>query len=117
MTDGREGPDFISRLRRVNRRDHAIERYLKLAEAAGARIGIHSDLLSRVRSASAFDEYPPFILCIRSRGNSKRYQRGIEETACLRPHPVVVVGLPSETSIPRELRGTYQSNHVIAVIV
>src|SRR5947209_1154371 len=40
MSDGREGSRwFYHRVAKVNRREHAIERYLKLAEAAGAKIG------------------------------------------------------------------------------
>src|SRR5205085_4714084 len=40
MSDGREGSRFFyDRVVKVKRREHAIERYLKLAEAAGANIG------------------------------------------------------------------------------
>src|SRR5947207_10710518 len=40
MSDGREGSRlFYHKVAKVNRREHAIERYLKLAEAAGANIG------------------------------------------------------------------------------
>src|SRR5205085_11250417 len=40
MSDGREGSRlFYHKSVKVNRRDHAIERYLKLAEAAGAKVG------------------------------------------------------------------------------
>ena len=64
MSDGREGSRFFyHRKAKVNRREHAIERYLKLAECAGAKIGDTlrcplptGDTLPR------FDEYPPFIL-------------------------------------------------------
>ena len=40
MSDGREGSRFFySKTAKVNKREHAVERYLKLAELAGARIG------------------------------------------------------------------------------
>src|SRR5690349_10478500 len=40
MSDGREGSRFFySKTAKVNRKDHAVERYLKLAEMAGAKIG------------------------------------------------------------------------------
>jgi heptosyltransferase-1 len=74
MSDGREGSRFFySRTAKVNRREHAVERYLKLAEMAGAQIGDAlrcplptGDPLPR------FDEFPPFILLHPfARGNGK----------------------------------------------
>ena len=64
MSDGREGSRlFYHRVAKVNRREHAVERYLKLAECAGARIG--QALRCPIPSGDPlprFDEYPPFIL-------------------------------------------------------
>jgi len=40
MSDGREGSRFFyHRVAKVNRREHAVERYVKLAELAGGQIG------------------------------------------------------------------------------
>ena len=97
MSDGREGSRFFyTRTARVNKREHAVERYLKLAELAGARIGDAlrcplptGDPLPR------FDEYPPFILLHPfARGNGKSLtNRMIEEIcAAFAPTRVVVVG-------------------------
>jgi len=64
MSDARGGSRwFYDRIAKVNRRGHAVNRYLKLAECAGATIGEWlrcplptGDPLPR------FDEYPPFVL-------------------------------------------------------
>ncbi|MFL6515878.1 MAG: glycosyltransferase family 9 protein [Chthoniobacterales bacterium] len=97
MSDGREGSRlFYQSTAKVNRRDHAIERYLKLAEAAGARIG--DALRSPIPSGDPlprFDEYPPFILLHPfSRGNSKSLSNAVIEEICraFAPTRVVVVG-------------------------
>src|SRR5207244_9789277 len=66
MSDGREGSRFFyKRTAKVNRREHAVERYLKLDELAGAQIGDAlrcplptGDPLPR------FDEDPPLILLL-----------------------------------------------------
>jgi heptosyltransferase-1 len=64
MSDGREGSRlFYHRVAKVNGRAHAVERYLKLAELAGAKIG--DALRCPIPSGDPlprFDEYPPFIL-------------------------------------------------------
>jgi heptosyltransferase-1 len=97
MSDAREGARwFYHRAAKVNRRDHAVERYLKLAECAGAAIGDQlrcpfptGDPLPR------FEEYPPFILLHPfARGDGKSLSNAVIKEFCeaLRPTRVVVVG-------------------------
>ncbi len=97
MSDGREGSRFFyKRTAKVNRREHAVERYLKLAELAGAKIGDAlrcplptGDPLPR------FDEYPPFILLHPfARGSGKSLTNRVIEEICaaFAPTRVVVVG-------------------------
>src|SRR5437660_8432258 len=97
MSDGREGSRFFySRTAKVNRREHAVERYLKLAELTGAQIGDAlrcplptGDTLPR------FVEYPRFILLHPfARGNGKSLTNRVIEEICLAfaPTRVVVVG-------------------------
>lgn len=97
LSDAREGARFFyKKIARVDRRSHAVERYLKLAEATGAIITLplrfplpSGDHLPR------FDEHPPFILLhpfARGRGKSMS-DRAVEEFCrnCA-PTRVVVVG-------------------------
>jgi heptosyltransferase-1 len=97
MSDAREGSRlFYSRVAKVNRREHALERYLKLAELAGAKVGEAlrcplptGDTLPR------FDEYPPFILLHPfARGQKKSLSNSVIEKFCraFAPTRVVVVG-------------------------
>jgi ADP-heptose:LPS heptosyltransferase len=97
MSDGREGSRFFySKTAKVNKHEHAVERYLKLAELAGARIGEAlrcplptGDPLPR------FDEYPPFILLHPfARGSGKSLTNKLIEEICVAfaPTRVVVVG-------------------------
>jgi len=97
MSDGREGSRFFySKTAKVNKHEHAVERYLKLAELAGATIGNAlrcplptGDPLPR------FDEYPPFILLHPfARGNGKSLTNNVIEEICVAfaPTRVVVVG-------------------------
>lgn len=97
MNDGREGSRFFySKTAKVNKREHAVERYLKLAELAGAKIGEAlrcplptGDPLPR------FDEYPPFILLHPfARGSGKSLTNKLIEEICIAfsPTRVVVVG-------------------------
>ncbi len=97
MSDGREGSRFFyDEVARVDRRAHAVERYLKLAELVGApepellRCPLPSgDALPR------FDEYPPFILLHPyARGRRKSISTAVIEEFChaFRPTRVVVVG-------------------------
>ena len=107
MSDGREGSRwFYHRTAKVNRRQHAIERYLKLAELAGAPVGEAlrcpiptGDPLPR------FDEYPPFILLHPfARGRSKSLSTAVIEEICsaFAPTRVVVVGKSTRRISPPE---------------
>jgi heptosyltransferase-1 len=97
MSDGREGSRFFyNRIAKVNRREHAVERYLKLAEIAGAKIGDAlrcplptGDPLPR------FDEYPPFILLHPfARGDGKSLSNKVISEICraFAPTRIVIVG-------------------------
>ena len=97
MSDAREGSRFFyDRVAKVDRRAHAIERYIKLAECAGATVGESlrcpiptGDRLPR------FDEYPPFILLHPfARGAGKSLSNTVIEEFCraLAPTRIVVVG-------------------------
>jgi len=97
MTDGREGSRLLyNRSAKVNRREHAVERYLKLAELAGAKIG--EALRCPLPTGDAlprFDEYPAFILLHPfARGDGKSLSNGVIEAICraFAPTRVVVVG-------------------------
>ena len=107
MSDGREGSRLLYHSSaKVNRREHAIERYLKLAEAAGARIG--DALRSPIPTGDPlprFDDYPPFILLHPySRGNSKSLSNAVIEEICraFAPTRVVVVGRSQRKIDPPE---------------
>ena len=97
LSDAREGSRFFYKtIARVDRRSHAVERYLKLAESTGATVHLplrfplpSGDLLPR------FDAYPPFLLLhpfARGRGKSLT-DRAVEAfcRACA-PTRVVIVG-------------------------
>jgi len=97
MSDAREGSRwFYDRIAKVNRRGHALNRYLKLAECAGATISEwlrcpipSGDPLPR------FEEYPPFVLLHPfARGDGKSLSNTVIEEFCraLAPTRVVVVG-------------------------
>ncbi|HME88367.1 MAG TPA: glycosyltransferase family 9 protein [Chthoniobacterales bacterium] len=97
MSDGREGSRFFyHHTAKVNKREHAVERYLKLAELAGARIG--NDLRCPLPTGDTlprFDEYPPFILLHPfARGRGKSLANKVIEEICtaFAPTRVVVVG-------------------------
>jgi heptosyltransferase-1 len=97
MSDGREGSRlFYNRTAKVNRRGHAVERYLKLAEVAGAKVG--EALRCPLPTGDAlprFDEYPPFILLHPfARGDGKSLSNRVIEEICraFAPTRVVVVG-------------------------
>lgn len=97
MSDAREGSRWVyDRVAKVNRRGHAVDRYLKLAECAGAAMGEGlrwpiptGDTLPR------FDEYPPFILLHPfARGSGKSLSSAVIDEFCraLAPTRIVVVG-------------------------
>jgi heptosyltransferase-1 len=97
MSDAREGSRwFYNRVAEVDRRAHAIERYIKLAELAGATVGDSlrypiptGDPLPR------FNEHPPFILLHPfARGPAKSLSTAVIEEFCraFSPTRVVVAG-------------------------
>ena len=100
MSDGREGSRFFyHRVAKVDRRAHAVERYLKLAETFGAPI--NQPLRFPLPTGDAlprFDTYPPFILLHPfARGAWKSLSRTVIEKFCqdLAPIRVVLVGKTS----------------------
>lgn len=97
LSDGREGSRlFYHHVAKVNRHEHAVERYLKLAEATGANVG--GALRCPVPTGDPlprFDEHPPFILLHPfARGRSKSLSNEVIEAFCygFAPARVVVVG-------------------------
>lgn len=134
MSDGREGSRFLyHRTAKVNRREHAVERYLKLAELAGAKIGDAlrcpiptGDPLPR------FEDYPPFIVLHPfSRGDGKSLPNKIIEAICIgfAPTRVVIIGksqrkidivencveLTNQTSLLQMIRLIRAASFVISV--
>lgn len=87
---------FYDSVARVNRRGHAVERYLKLAECVGATPG--ESLRCPVPSGDPlprFDAHPPFVLLHPfARGQDKSLSNAVIEEFCrsLAPTRVVVVG-------------------------
>jgi heptosyltransferase-1 len=97
LSDAREGSRWFYKKRaKVKRSQHAVERYLALAELAGAEIG--DALRCPIPSGDPlprFEEYPPFILLHPfARGESKSLSSGVIEEICsaFAPTRVVVVG-------------------------
>ena len=97
MSDAREGSRwFYDRVAKVDRRAHAIERYLRLAESAGATVG--ESLRCPIPTGDPlprFDEYPPFILLHPfARGSSKSLSNLVIQEFChaFAPTRVVIVG-------------------------
>jgi ADP-heptose:LPS heptosyltransferase len=87
---------FYDRVAQVNRREHAVERYLKLAECAGATVG--ESLRCSIPSGDPlprFDAHPSFILLHPfARGQDKSLSHTTIEEFCrsLAPTRVVLVG-------------------------
>ena len=97
LSDGREGSRFFYKtLARVDRRSHAVERYLKLVEATGATINFPLRFpLPTGDPLPRFDEYPPFVLLhpfARGRGKSLSDRTVEEFCRAWAPTRVVVVG-------------------------
>jgi ADP-heptose:LPS heptosyltransferase len=97
ISDGREGSRlFYHRVAKVDRRAHAVDRYLKLAEAFG--IAIPKQLrfpLPTGDSLPRFDADPPFVLLHPfARGAGKSLSNSVIENFCriLTPIRVVLVG-------------------------
>jgi ADP-heptose:LPS heptosyltransferase len=101
LSDGREGSRlFYHQVAKVNRREHAVERYLRLAELVGGKVG--EELRCPLPSGDPlprFDEYPPFILLHPfARGGGKSLSKSVIEEICraFAPTRVVVVGNSSQ---------------------
>ena len=97
MSDAREGSRwFYDRVAKIDRRAHAVERYLKLAECAGATVG--KSLRCPIPTGDPlprFDDYPPFILLHPfARGGGKSLSNAVIQEFCraLSPTRVVIVG-------------------------
>jgi heptosyltransferase-1 len=107
MSDGREGSRwFYHHVAKVDRHGHAVERYIKLAECAGATVGDSlrwpiptGDPLPR------FDDYPPFILLHPfARGGGKSLSNAVIQEFCraFSPTRVVTVGQSQHKIEPPE---------------
>jgi ADP-heptose:LPS heptosyltransferase len=87
---------FYNRIAQVDRRSHAVDRYLKLAECAGAPVG--DSLRCQIPSGDPlprFDAHPPFVLLHPfAHGQDKSLSNAVIEEFCqaLAPTRVVVVG-------------------------
>jgi heptosyltransferase I len=96
MSDGREGSRFFyMRTAKVDRRAHAVDRYLQLAEAFGAPIRELRFPLPSGDPLPRFDPFPPFVLLHPfSRGNRKSLRTSVVERFCeaFDPIRVVIVG-------------------------
>jgi len=97
MSDGREGSRlFYHRVAKVDRHAHAVERYLKLAEAFGATIKEPIRFpLPTGDELPRFDPYPPFmVLHPFARGARKSLSNDVIDAFCLAfaPTRVVLVG-------------------------
>lgn len=97
MSNAFVGTTWIyDRVTQVDRRSHAVERYLKLAESVGAPVG--ELLRSPIPSGDPlprFDVHPPFVLLHPfARGQEKSLSNAVIEELCraLAPTRVVVVG-------------------------
>jgi ADP-heptose:LPS heptosyltransferase len=105
MSDGREGSRLLyHRVAKVDRRAHAVERYLKLAEAFGATIEEPIRFpLPTGDELPRFDPYPPFIVLHPfARGARKSLSRDVIDDFCraLAPTRVVLVGKTSRRLNP-----------------
>jgi heptosyltransferase I len=106
MSDGREGSRlFYRHVAKVDRRAHAVDRYLKLAEAFG--VPVPEQLRFSLPTGDPlprFDPFPPFVLLHPfSRGARKSLRRSVVEEFCraFDPVRVVIVGKSSrEISVP-----------------
>ena len=107
LSDGREGSKFFyHHIARVQRGDHAVDRYLKLAELFGApaREPIRFPLPTG-DAPPRFDPYPPFVLLHPyARGSKKSLSASAIEQLCqaLDPERVIVVGKSARQFHPSE---------------
>ena len=94
MSDGREGSRlFYHHVAKVDRRAHAVDRYLKLAEAFGVPVPEQLRFpLPTGDPLPRFDPYPPFIVLHPfARGPGKSLSNSVIEQFCHRFDPVRVV--------------------------
>jgi heptosyltransferase I len=97
MSDGREGSRlFYHRVAKVDRRAHAVDRYLKLAESFGVPIPEQLRFpLPTGDPLPRFDPWPPFVLLHPfARGAGKSLKNSVVEKFCdaFDPVRVVIVG-------------------------
>jgi len=107
LSDGREGSRlFYDRVARVNRREHAVERYLKLAALFGATVTEPIRFpIPTGDPPPRFDPYPPFIVLhpyARGRGKSLTPTVVEEFARALSPVRLVIVGKSSARINPPE---------------
>jgi heptosyltransferase I len=107
MSDGREGSRFFyDEIAPVDRKEHAVDRYLKLAQLAGA--GSTEPLqfpLPTGDPLQRFDPFPPFVvLHPHARGRRKSMTRSVVTEFCraFAPARVVVVGKSRGRFLPPE---------------
>jgi heptosyltransferase-1 len=93
MSDGREGSRlFYKQIAKVDRRAHAVDRYLKLAETFGAPINQLRFPLPTGDPLPRFDPFPPYIVLHPfARGARKSLRSSIVEKICAAFDPVRVV--------------------------
>lgn len=94
LSDAREGSRlFFKKIARVNRRSHAVDRYLALAALAGADVsGPLRFSLPSGDPLPRFDEHPPFLLLHPfARGRGKSLDDRTVEAICVAAAPVRVV--------------------------
>ena len=94
MSDGREGSRlFYHHVAKVDRRAHAVDRYLKLAEAFG--VPVPEELRFALPTGDPlprFDPYPPFVVLHPfARGPRKSLSNSVIDEFCHRFDPVRVV--------------------------
>lgn len=97
LSDSREGSRFFyDQIARVDRHEHAVERYLKLAQCFGSAITRPLQFpLPTGDPLQRFDDHPPFVLLhpfARGRGKSLRVETIRSFCAAFDPVRVVVVG-------------------------
>ncbi|MEN3368130.1 MAG: hypothetical protein V7609_273 [Verrucomicrobiota bacterium] len=97
LSDGREGSRLLyHRVAKVDRHAHAVDRYLKLAEAFGAPISPTLRFpLPTGDDLPRFDSYPPFLLLHPfARGTGKSLRNSVIQSFCraFAPVRVVIVG-------------------------
>lgn len=105
MSDSREGSRLLyHRVAKVNRRAHAVERYLKLAEAFGATVREPIRFpLPTGDELPRFDPYPPFVVLHPfARGARKSLSNDVIDDFCraFAPTRVVLVGKTSRRLNP-----------------